>query len=76
MTRTEIENIVEEIINDHMGEGPQDLDQSFDALGLDSLDKIEILMEIEEEFDIEIDDEKAEEWKNLENIVDYLEGEA
>jgi acyl carrier protein len=45
-------------------------------LGADSLDCIEILMEIEEEFDIEIPDEDAEKFKNttIQEMIDYIKG--
>ncbi len=41
-------------------------------LGADSLDLVEIIMKIEEQFDIEIDDEKAEHMKNVAEVVDYV----
>lgn len=40
-----------------------------DDLKLDSLDKIELLMALEEEFDVEISDEKAELVKTVADIV-------
>ncbi|HHY91089.1 MAG TPA: acyl carrier protein [Clostridiales bacterium] len=42
-------------------------------LEADSLDAVEIIMAIEDEFDIEIPDEDAEEFKNLGDIVHYVE---
>lgn len=44
-----------------------------DDLGLDSLDKIEIIMAIEKEFDIDIDDQDAEKLSTVGSVVDYLE---
>lgn len=41
-------------------------------LDIDSLDRVELLMYIEEEFDIEIDDEKAMKCKTFQNLVDYV----
>ena len=43
-------------------------------MGLDSLDKIEVLMEIESDYDIEIEDEKADIWTCLKDVVEYLVG--
>lgn len=45
-----------------------------DDLKMDSLDCIEILMTIEEEFDLEISDEDAEKWKTVGDIHEYLKG--
>ncbi|MFH5881028.1 MAG: acyl carrier protein [Candidatus Izemoplasmataceae bacterium] len=44
-----------------------------DDLGADSLDAVELIMAIEEEFDVEIDDTAAQEIKTVQDIVDYLE---
>ncbi|WP_249029217.1 acyl carrier protein [Tannockella kyphosi] len=42
-------------------------------LNADSLDAIELIMAIEEEFDVEIDDEVAVEIKTVRDFVEYLE---
>ena len=39
---------------------------------LDSLDQVELVMAIEEEFDITIDDNKAEELRSFQDVLDYL----
>jgi len=41
-------------------------------LKADGLDLIEILMEIEDEFELNIPDKKADKWKTVENILTYL----
>ena len=43
-------------------------------LGADSLDVVDIIMSIEEEFDMEIPDEKVENIKTIGDIVKYIEG--
>lgn len=47
------------------------LDSSFDSLGIDSLDRLNILFDLESEFEIEINDEDA---KRVENIPQMVAG--
>ena len=42
-------------------------------LEADSLDAVEIIMEIESEFDIEIPDEEAEKFQSIDDIVKYVD---
>lgn len=44
-----------------------------DDLGADSLDVVDLIMSLEEEFDIEIPDEAAQNIKTVEDIVKYIE---
>ena len=49
-------------------------DASFvDDLGADSLDVVELVMGLEEEFDIEIPDESAEKITTVQQAIDYIE---
>ncbi len=49
-------------------------DASFvDDLGADSLDTVELVMALEEEFDCEIPDEEAEKITTVQEAVDYIE---
>jgi len=48
------------------------LDSTFEDLGADSLDIVEIVMALEEEFDIEISDDEAEQAKSVGDVVNYL----
>lgn len=41
-------------------------------LGADSLDTVELVMALEEEFDIEIADEDAEKIQNVQDAIDYI----
>jgi acyl carrier protein len=43
-----------------------------DDLGADSLDTVELVMALEEEFDIEISDEDAEKIQTVQDAVDYI----
>ena len=45
-----------------------------DDLGADSLDTVELIMQLEEEFGIEIPDESAEKMTTVQQAVDYIEG--
>lgn len=67
---------VKEIIVDALGCDEDDvvLEASLkDDLEADSLDAVELIMAIEEEFDIEIPDEAAQNMKTVKDIVDYIE---
>jgi acyl carrier protein len=46
-------------------------DSSFESLNIDSLDRLNILFDLESEFEIEIDDEQA---KQVQNIHEMIEG--
>jgi acyl carrier protein len=45
---------------------------TLESLGADSLDLTEIIIELEDVFGIEIDDEKAESLHNVKQVVDYV----
>lgn len=44
-----------------------------DDLGTDSLDLVELVMAMEEEFDVEIADEEAEKCKTVQQVVDLVD---
>ena len=50
--------------------------QFVNDLGADSLDTVELIMALEEEFDIEIPDEKAEKIKTVGEAIEYIEANA
>ena len=54
---------------------PEDIaaDSTFDELGVDSLDGIEIVMQLEDKYDIEISDEDARSMKSVRQVVETLE---
>lgn len=45
-------------------------DSSFEALNIDSLDRLNILFDLESEFEIEIDDEQAKQVKNIHEMIE------
>ena len=44
-----------------------------DDLGADSLDSVELIMALEEEYGIEVDDEAAQNMKYVRDLVNYIE---
>ena len=70
-----VEDRVQKIVCEQLGVSPEEvkLAASFiDDLGADSLDTVELVMAFEEEFEIEIPDEEAEEISTVQNAVDYI----
>jgi acyl carrier protein len=71
----EIKNRIVEIIANQLGIEEDDVTAEasvIDDLGADSLDVVELVMALEEEFDLEIPDEEAEKIKSVQNIFDYM----
>ncbi len=71
----DIEERVKKIVVDQLGvrEDQVTPDASFvDDLGADSLDTVELVMALEEEFDLEIPDEDAENIRTIGEAVDYI----
>jgi acyl carrier protein len=70
-----IEKRVKEIVAEQLGvdEGQVTNEASFmDDLGADSLDTVELVMALEEEFEVEISDEDAEKIQTVQDAVDYI----
>ena len=67
---------VSKVVVDRLGvdEGEVKLEASFrDDLGADSLDVVELVMELEDEFDMEISDEDAEKIATVGDAILYIE---
>ncbi|MBR1647445.1 MAG: acyl carrier protein [Selenomonadaceae bacterium] len=67
---------VKKIVKEQLGVEEDEIQMSstfVDDLGADSLDIVELIMAFEEEFNIEIPDEKAEKIKTVEDVVKYIE---
>ena len=70
-----IEERVRKIVCEQLGVSDDEVnvDASFvDDLGADSLDTVELVMALEEEFDLEIADEDAEKISTVNEAVDYI----
>jgi len=73
---SEIANRVTDIITDKLGLEKEQVTEtaSFTTdLGADSLDTVELIMEFEKEFNLEIPDEDAQQIKTVKDAVDYIE---
>ena len=70
-----IEQRVKKIVAEQLGVNEADVktDSSFvNDLGADSLDTVELVMALEEEFETEIPDEEAEKITTVQQAVDYI----
>jgi acyl carrier protein len=75
MATTNIEAKVKSIIADQLGVGEDEIkpESSFiEDLGADSLDIVELVMAMEEEFEVEIPDEEAENIKTVGDAINYV----
>ncbi len=72
----EIENKVKKIVAEQMGVSEEEItrDTSFvNDLNADSLDTVELVMELEEEFELSIPDEEAEKIQTVGQAIDYIQ---
>jgi acyl carrier protein len=70
-----VEERVKKIVVEQLGVNDSEVrpDASFvDDLGADSLDTVELVMALEEEFDCEIPDEEAEKITSVQQAIDYI----
>lgn len=70
-----IEQKVKNIIADQLGVGEEEIKATssfIEDLGADSLDIVELVMAMEEEFEVEIPDEEAENIKTVQDAVNYI----
>ncbi|WP_426753249.1 acyl carrier protein [Myxococcus sp. Y35] len=75
MSTSSIEAKVKSIIADQLGVGEDEIkpESSFiEDLGADSLDIVELVMAMEEEFEVEIPDEEAENIKSVNDAINYI----
>lgn len=75
MSDQTIESRLIDVISDQLGVDEAEVTPTanfFADLGADSLDSVELVMAVEEEFDIEIDDEIGDSLKTLQDVVDLV----
>ncbi|RSL31263.1 acyl carrier protein [Salibacterium salarium] len=69
---------VKKIVVDRLGVEESEITREAkfkDDLGADSLDVVELVMELEDEFDLEISDEEAEKIVSIADVVNYIEAQ-
>jgi acyl carrier protein len=72
---SDIEQRVKKIVAEQLGANEADVKNTssfVDDLGADSLDTVELVMALEEEFDCEIPDEEAEKITTVQLAIDYI----
>ena len=75
----DVDGKVKKIISEQLGVPESDVksESSFvNDLGADSLDTVELVMALEEEFGVEIPDEDAEKIATVQNAIDYIKAKA
>jgi acyl carrier protein len=76
MERNELERAVKEILVENLGlGGPDEIkmqDHLVDDLEMDSLDAIEVISDVETQFDLEIDDQDANRLVTVQDLIDYV----
>ena len=71
-----VESKIKTIIAEQLGVKPEEVTPTasfVDDLGADSLDTVELIMALEEEFNVEIPDEDAEKMKTVGDAITYIE---
>ncbi len=62
-----------DLCREYLGKDTITPDTTFDELGADSLDIAELIMEVESRFDVEIPDEQLSKFRNIKDLIDFIE---
>jgi acyl carrier protein len=78
-TKKEVTEKVRQIVSEQLGVDEAEVTTSasfIDDLGADSLDQVELVMALEEAFNMEVGDEDAERILTVQNAIDYVDKHA
>ena len=67
---------IKEVVVEQLSVSPEEVKEEskfVEDLGADSLDVVELVMALEEKFDIEIPDDEAEKIQTVKDVVDYIQ---
>lgn len=74
--RTVLSDLACSLVADQLGydrrEDVQPASHLYDDLGLDSLDLVEVVLAFEDEFEVVIEEDDAEKFRTVQDIIDYL----
>jgi acyl carrier protein len=76
--REAIEQRVKEIVGEHLGVEKDEIlakSRFIEDLGADSLDIVELVMALEEEYEVEVPDEDAEKLRTVGDVIGYIESQ-
>ena len=75
LDRAAVADTIVTIVAEQLSKPKQDIDETvnFDALGMDSLDRVEVVMKIEEQFGIEMNDERIDAICTVRVLIAYVE---
>jgi acyl carrier protein len=74
-----VESRIQKIVSDQFDSLEQNVTTTTkfdDDLGMDSLDAVELVMALEDEFELEIPDEAAEKFITVQDVIDYITNNA
>ena len=72
LTKVDISSKITELVSKSLNIEQPNIEATFEELGADSLDMIEMIMKIEELFEIEITDDDAEKITNINYAIEYV----
>ncbi len=72
--RAQVQEAIVAIVAEQLSKKKEEIDSAatLDSLGMDSLDRVEVVMRIEEEFGVEMSDEKVDTICTLAELIDYV----
>lgn len=77
MTHTEIKDKIITLIAEQLAIDKSTISEksTLESLGADSVDRFELVIKIEEDFNISVDDDEADKLTSVDQVVDYIEKE-